>query len=72
MTRHAKPPDPLQIVDRPKATTVEIPLPPRATVVDIESSIPDSCVDAGQQVWGAMMEQDREENCGPRCKRGPE
>jgi transposase-like protein len=72
MTKHAKKSDHLQIVDLPKTTTVQIPLPLLEAFANIENSFFELCIDAGQQVLGAMMEQDREELCGPRWKRDPE
>ncbi len=72
MTKHASKSDHLQLVDLPKTTTVEIPLPLLGAFVNIENSFFALCIDAGQQVLSAMMEQDREELCGPRWKRDPD
>jgi putative transposase len=72
MAKHAKKSRHLQIVDVPKTTIVEIPLPLLGALADIENSFFDLCVGAGHQVLGAMMEQDREELCGPRWKRDPD
>ena len=72
MTKHAKKSNHLQAVDLPKTMAVEIPLPLLGAFANIENSFFDLCIDAGQQVLGAMMEQDREELCGPRWKRDPE
>ena len=69
MTKHAKKSSHLQIVDLPKTTTVEIPLPLLGAFANIERSFFDLCIDAGQQVLTAMMEQDREDLCGPAWKR---
>ncbi len=71
MTKHAKNSPHLQIVDLPKTTSVEIPLPLLAAFGSIENSFFDLCFDAGSQVLSAMMEQDREDLCGPRWKRDP-
>ena len=71
MTKHAKKSDHLQLVDQPKTTTVEIPLPLLGAFANIERSFFDLCIDAGQQVLASMMEQDREDLCGPRWKRDP-
>lgn len=71
MSKHAKKSDQLQLVDVSRTTTVEIPLPMLGVFADIQKSFFDLCVDAGQQVLFAMMEQDREELCGPRWKRDP-
>ena len=72
MSKHAKKSDHLQIVGPPKTTTVEIPLPILEAFGNIENSFFELCFDAGSQVLTAMMEQDREELCGPRWKRDPE
>ncbi len=72
MTKHANNSDHLQMVDLPKTTTVEIPLPLLAAFGNIENSFFDLCFDAGSQVLTAMMEQDREDLCGPRWKRDPD
>ncbi len=72
MTKHAKKSNHLQAVDLPKTMAVEIPLPLLGALANIENSFFDLCIDAGQQVLGAMMEQDREDLCGPRWKRDPE
>ena len=72
MSKHAKKSDHLQAVSQPKTTIVEIPLPLLVAFAGIESSYFDLCVHAGQQVLGAMMEQDREDLCGPRWKRDPD
>jgi len=72
MAKHAKKSDHLQLVDLPKTTTVEIPLPLLGAFANIENSFFDLCIHAGRQVLGAMMEEDREELCGPRWKRDPD
>ena len=72
MTKHAKNSAHLQLVDLPKTTTVEIPLPLLAAFGNIENSFFDLCFDAGSQVLTALMEQDREDLCGPRWKRDPD
>jgi len=71
MNRHAKKSDPLQLVEAPKTTIVEIPLPLLGALGNIEQSFFGLCIDAGQQVLASMMEQDREALCGPRWKRDP-
>ena len=71
MTKHAKKSSHLQAVDRTKTATVEIPLPLLGAFAGIERSYFDLCIRAGQQVLDALMEQDREELCGPRWKRDP-
>ena len=65
MTKHAKKSDHLQAVEGPSTMAVEIPLPLLGAFANIENSFFELCIDAGQQVLGAMMEQDREDLCGP-------
>jgi transposase-like protein len=72
MTKHAKKSENLQLVDAPKTTIVEVPLPLLGALANIEQSFFGLCIDAGQQVLASMMEQDREELCGPRGKRDPD
>jgi len=72
MSKHAKKSDHLQIVEDPKTTTVEIPLPLLGALTSTRNAFFELCVDAGRQVLDAMMEQDREAFCGPRWKRDPE
>lgn len=72
MTKHAKKSDHLQLVEGPQTATVEIPLPLLGAFTNIERSFFELCIDAGQQVLASMMEQDREDLCGPRWKRDPE
>jgi putative transposase len=69
MAKHAKKSGHLQLVEGLKTTTVEVPLPLLGAFANIERSFFDLCVDAGQQVLAAMMEQDREDLCGPAWKR---
>jgi len=71
MTKHAKKSAHLQAVDLPRTMAVEIPLPLLGAFASIENSFFELCIDAGQQVLAAMMEQDREDLCGPRWKRDP-
>ncbi len=72
MTKHAKKSDHLQLVDDPKTAIVEVPLPLLGAIANTEQSFLELCVDAGQQVLASMMEQDREDLCGPRWKRDPD
>ncbi len=71
MTKQAKNSNHLQVVELPKTLAVEIPLPLLEAFGSIESSFFELCIDSGQQVLQAMMEQDREDLCGPRWKRNP-
>ena len=72
MTKHAKKSAHLQAVELAKTANVEIPLPLLVAFAGIESSYFDLCVHAGQQVLDAMMEQNREDLCGPLWKRDPD
>ena len=72
MTKHAKKSDHLQLVDAPKTTIVEVPLPLLGALANIEQTFFELCIDAGQQVLASMMAQDREDLCGPRWKRDPD
>lgn len=71
MTKHAKKSESLQLVESPRATKVQISLPMLEAFGRIEDSFFEFCVNTGQQVLAAMMEQDREALCGPRWKRDP-
>ncbi len=51
---------------------MKTPLPLRGAFVKIENSFFDLCVEAGQPVLFAVLEQDREDPCGPRRKLDPE
>jgi transposase-like protein len=72
MSKHAKKSDHLQLVDQPKTTLVEVPLPLLGAFAGIEDAFFDLCVHSGRQVLDAMMEQDREELCGPRWQHDPD
>jgi putative transposase len=72
MSKHAKKSEHLQLVDHPKTTVVEVPLPMLGAFASIEDAFFDLCIHSGRQVQGAMMEQDREELCGPRWQPDPD
>ena len=72
MSKHAKKSDHLQLVEAAKTTIVEIPLPVLGALGNIEQTFFGLCIDAGQQVLASMMEQDREDLCGPRWQRDPD
>jgi putative transposase len=72
MKKHAKKSDHLQLVDAPNTAVVEIPLPLLGVLGNVEQSFFELCIGAGQQVLASMMEQDREDLCGPRWKRDPD
>ena len=50
----------------PPTATVQLPLPLLAVLADTRTAFFGLCLDAGQQVLRAMMEQDRERLCGPK------
>jgi putative transposase len=72
LSKHAKKSDHLQLVDASNTMLVEIPLPLLGALGNIEHSFFELCIGAGQQVLASMMEQDREDLCGPRWKRDPD
>ena len=72
MSKHAKKSDRLQLIDQPRTTLVEVPLPMLGAFAGIEDAFFDLCVHSGRQVLDAMMEQDREELCGPRWQHDPD
>ncbi len=71
MTKHAKKSAQLQLVDSSRTTSVEISLPLLGVFANIEKSFFELCIETGQQVLCAMMEQDRDALCGPRWRRDP-
>ena len=50
----------------PRVATVQLPLPLLDVLQDTRTAFFGLCVDAGQQVLRTMMEQDREQLCGPK------
>ena len=56
----------------PAAVRVQVPLPLVDVLADMRTSFFGLCLTAGQQVFQAMMEQDREQLCGPRNVPNPE
>jgi hypothetical protein len=61
MTRHAEKSNHRQAVERLTTMAVEIPLPFWVALANTDNSFFGLCIDAGQQVLAAMMEQDRED-----------
>jgi transposase-like protein len=51
---------------------VQVPLPLIEVLADMKTSFFGLCLTAGQQVFQAMMEQDREQLCGPKNVPNPE
>jgi hypothetical protein len=51
---------------------IQMPLRLLEIFKGIEDSFLGLCVEAGQQVLGTMMEEDRERLCGPKWQRNPE
>lgn len=50
----------------PSVVNVQLPLPLVDVLADMKTSFFGLCLTAGQQVFQAMMEQDREQLCGPK------
>jgi hypothetical protein len=50
----------------PALVRVQVPLPLIEVLVDMKTSFFGLCLTAGLQVFQAMMEQDREQLCGPK------
>src|SRR6516225_5205117 len=50
----------------PPVATVQLPLPLLDVLQDTRTAFFGLCLDAGQQVLHTMMEQDREQLCGPK------
>ena len=53
-------------VASPPVATVQLPLPLLDVLQDTRTAFFGLCLDAGQQVLHTMMEQDREQLCGPK------
>ena len=53
-------------VASPAVVTVQLPLPLLDVLQDTRTAFFGLCLDAGQQVLHTMMEQDREQLCGPK------
>jgi putative transposase len=56
----------------PSVVSVQVPLPLVDVLADMKGSFFGLCLTAGQQVFQAMMEQDREQLCGPRNVPNPD
>ena len=56
----------------PSVVSVQLPLPLVDVLADMKTSFFGLCLTAGQQVFQAMMEQDREQLCGPKNRPNPE
>ena len=57
---------------RASVVNVQMPLPLIDVLADMKTSFFGLCLAAGQQVFRAMMEQDREQLCGPKHRPNPE
>ena len=51
---------------RSRMATVQVPLPLLAVLADAKTAFFGLCLTAGQQVFQTLMEQDREQLCGPK------
>lgn len=56
----------------PPVVSVQVPLPLVDVLADMKTSFFGLCLTAGQQVFQAMMEQDREQLCGPKNVPNPD
>src|SRR5262245_65579350 len=60
-----------EAVASPAVATVQLPLPLLDVLRDTRTAFFGLCLDAGQQVLRTMMEQDREQLCGPKHMPNP-
>lgn len=72
MAKHASQFSVLQVVEPPRTIPVQFPLAMLGVLANAEHSFFDLCVEVGQQVFSALMEQDREVLCGPKGKHDPD
>ena len=72
MAKHATRSRHLQLADLPQQIGVQIPLPLLGALTNAENAFFDLCVGVGQQVLEVLMEQDREQLCGPKGKHDPD
>ncbi len=72
MAKHASKFSVLQVVEPPRTTSVQVPLPMLDVLESAHNAFFDLCVDVGRQVFSALMEQDREGLCGPKGRHDPE
>src|SRR5213593_5223081 len=56
----------------PPVVTVQLPLPVLDVLADARTAFFGLCLDAGQQVLRTLMEQEREQLCGPKNVPNPE
>ena len=61
-----------KVLTSPAVATVQVPLPLLNVLADTRTAFFGLCLDAGQQVLHTMMEQDREQLCGPKHVPNPE
>jgi putative transposase len=71
MAKHATRSRHLQLADPPQQIGVQISLPLLGALTNAENAFFDLCVGVGQQVLEVLMEQDREQLCGPKGKHDP-
>jgi transposase-like protein len=72
MAKHASKFSRFQVVEAPRTMAVQVPLPVLGVLANAENAFFDLCIDVGQQVFSALMEQDREVLCGPKGRHDPE
>ena len=61
-----------KVPQSPSVVSVQLPLPLLDVLADMKTSFFGLCLSAGQQVFHAMMEQDREQLCGPKNVPNPD
>jgi putative transposase len=61
-----------EVLASPPVATVQVPLPLLDVLADTRTAFFGLCLDAGQQVLRTMMEQDREQLCGPKHVPNPD
>ena len=71
MAKHASKFSALQVVEPARAMSVQVPLPMLDLLANAHNAFFDLCIDVGQQVFSALMEQDREGLCGPKGQHDP-
>lgn len=73
MAKHASKLSPLRVIEPARTIPVQVPLPVLSVLANAENAFFDLCIEVGQQVFSALMEQDRREVlCGPKGRHDPE
>ena len=72
MAKHASKFAALQVLEPPRTTSVQVPLPMLDVLAEAHNAFFDLCVEVGRQVFSALMEQDREVVCGLKGQHDPD